>query len=301
MTMRLWTIPVLVALLLFAACGAGFAIPSLGGPTGIVTVPNAYVAPVKSIDVALSYQKFNMMNLTESAGIYGESSFTEKSEDMTAWSLQALAGVADKAELWVAYQAVRDHDDSSIWGIGGKLQLTKEPEEAASLAVGASYKDWVDAFVSEVTTTTTMYGAPVVIGSTKDSAKVWNAYLVASKDFTPMKGEKWEWGPGGGTRMIGSAGLLYLKADVPGGSESLTKPSLGIEFVGAAGASLGLEYRWKDTDLDQKAVFSAVLRYKFSPEFTAEIGSTNADPVGLGLQDQNWFVRLGYSVPLKKY
>jgi len=301
MTMRLWTIPVLVALLLSAACGVGFAIPSLNGPTGIVTVPNAYVAPVKSIDYALSYQKFKMTNLVESTDMYGGSLFTEKSQSMTAWSLQALAGVADKAELWVAYQAVRDHDNTSIWGIGGKVQLTKEPEEAASLAIGGGYRNWVDVFTTEITTSTTMYGAPVVIGTTKDSAKVWNAYIVASKDFTPMKGEKWEWGPGGGTRMVGSAGLLYLKADVPGSSESLTKPFLGVEFIGAAGTALGLEYRWKDSTLDDKAVFSAVLRHKFSSEFSAEVGSTNANPVGLGLHDQNWFVRLGYTIPLKKY
>jgi len=299
MSMRLWTIPVLVALLLSAAGGVGFAIPSLNGPTGIVTVPNAYVAPKDTVDYALSYQKFKVMNLIESTNMYGASVLTETPQDMTAWSLQALAGVADKAELWAAYQSIQNHDDSSIWGIGGKVQLAKEPEDSTSLAVGAGYKNWIDAFVTEVTTTSTMY-LPIVLSSTAEDAKIWNAYIVASKDFTPMKGEKWEWGPGGGTRMIGSVGLLYFNADVPGASQSLTRPFLGAEFVGAAGTALGLEYRWKDTDLDEKAVFSAVLRHEFSPEFTGEIGSTNANPVGLGLDDQNWFLRVGYHARIGK-
>jgi hypothetical protein len=297
--MRLWTIPILVALLLSAACGVGFAIPSLNGPTGIVTVPNAYVVPLKSIDYALSYQKFKVMNLVEAADMYGGSALSETPNDMTAWSLQALAGVADKAELWAAYQSIQDHDNSSIWGIGGKVQLAKEPEDSTSLAVGAGYRNWIDAFTTEITTTTGL-GTPIVIASTTDNAKIWNAYIVASKDFTPMKSEKWEWGPGGGTRMIGSLGLVYLNADVPGTSESLTRPFLGAEFVGAAGTTLGLEYRWKDNDLDEKAVFSAVVRHQFSPEVTAELGTTNANPVGLGLDDQNWFVRLGYHTTMGK-
>ena len=282
MIMRLWTIPVLVGLLVATACGVGFAIPSLDGPTGIVTVPNASVAPLGTLQTALSYQKFKMAT----------PSGTAETEDMTAWSLQALTGVADKAELWAAYQSLRNQQDSHIWGIGGKIQLAKEPEETASLAVGASYQKWVDAI--------TMYDEAGLPGVSPEDAKVLKAYLVATKDFTPMKGEKWEWGPGGGTRMLGSAGLMYLKVD--GGSafdESLTRPFLGVEFVGAAGTSLGLEYRWKDNDLDEKAVFSAVLRHMFSPEFTAELGTTNASPVGTGLGDQEIFIRLGYNIPMK--
>jgi IS1 family transposase len=282
--MRFWTIPVLAGLLIAAASGVGFAIPSLDGPTGIVTVPNAYVAPMKSLQTALSYQKFR--NLVSSSSMYDAST---SEEDMTAWSLQALTGVADKAELWAAYQQVRNEQSSHIWGIGGKVQLTKEPEEAASLAVGASYQDWVDAFTESIDDGETA----------KEDVKVWKAYIAASKNFTPVKGEKWEWGPGGGTQMLGTAGLLYLKADATDFSESLTRPFLAVEFVSAAGTTLGLEYRWKDDTLDDKAVFSAALRYKFSPEFTAEVGTTNANPVGTGLDDQEIFVRLGYNIPMK--
>lgn len=264
--MRFWTIPVLAGLLIVATAGAALAIPSLGGPTGIVSVPNASVAPMGSLETALSYQKAEI----EAADMY--------SEDLTALSLQALTGVAEQAELWAAYTRVDNEDDTHVWGIGGKVALTKEPEEAAALAIGASYQNWADILLNEDLT-------------------VWKAYLVATKDFTPLTGETWEWGPGAGTRMLGSAGLMYIKLDILGESDSLTRPFVGLEFIGAGGTTLGLEYRWKDDDFDMDAVFSAVLRHKFSPEFAVEVGTTNAIPIGLGLDGQDIFVRLGYTIP----
>jgi hypothetical protein len=279
MSKRSWTLAALAALLIAAGTGAAYAIPSLGGPTGIVTVPNAAVAPQGSLDTALSYQKAQVA----AAGMY-------QPEDLTAWSLQVLTGVTEQAELWAAYSSVRNGEDSHLWGLGGKVQLTREPEEQTSLAVGASYQKWADAV--------TVQSA----GTSEGDANLTKVYIVATKDFTPLKGETWEWGPGAGTRMLGSLGLMYINADtdMPGsGDGSLTRPFLGFEFVGAGGTTLGLEYRWKDSDLDTKAVFSAVLRHKFSPEFTAEVGTTNADPGGFGLDDQDILVRLGYTIPLK--
>lgn len=146
MNKRLWTLPVLAAVMLVAASGVGFAIPSLGGPTGIVSVPNALVAPEKTLETALSYQA---LKIVQAAGMYAAGGAAgmyapSEAEHFTVWSLQGLAAVTSQAELWAAYSAVRNHNDSHIWGIGGKVQLTKEPEEAASLAVGASYQKWVD-------------------------------------------------------------------------------------------------------------------------------------------------------------
>ena len=46
------------------------------------------------------------------------------------------------------------------------------------------------------------------------------------------------------------------------------------------------------------AVFSAVLRHQVSPECTLELGTTNAGMCGLGLDDQNVFVRAGYNFPM---
>jgi len=557
MSKRLWMVLSLAVLLSAAASGLGQAIPSLGGPTGLVALPTAEIAPQDFLDVVLTRQ-----------------SIESGSNDLTNWELKALGAVSDRAELWTAYSTLRDDVDSHLWGLGGKIQLTREPEDDATLAVGAGWLNWADGLLSwmtdlpvrtraewadstpadmrddirdliglpsaavhtvtvtasctptivgpggstacsatavdslgheieswcwsdgdaggtfsdetaqnpiytapttegDVTLTATAtcsegldgsgstvvtvsataehtltvsittceptevpweggtisleaqaidnFGAPVAswewaavpadagnfsapaaaitqfivaaqgmynpdtglmdpttltatatsshtdalqasaqcivtqmygggagagvlaalgdgrvsLGLTGESAaqamarlkqtlrspsvvpakasefnitaenrdlfeylkdqdvKVWNAYLVATKDFTPMDEGTSEWGPGAGTRMLGTAGIYYLKADPDlGKGFSLTRPFLGMEFLGAGGTALALEYRWKDSDLDNKALFSAVL--------TAELGSTNSSPIGLGLDDQDWFVRVGYTIPLKQ-
>jgi hypothetical protein len=283
MSKRLWTLPVLAAFVVAAAGGSAFAIPSLGGPTGIVSLPTADVAPMDSLGLALTYQSLDVGDLAD---------------DYTVWGLQALAGVSEEAELWAAYSTVRNTDDTHVWGIGGKYLFAKEPEDSANLAIGGSWEQWADAVAETVVTAGDMY-TPEVIESVTTDVTFKKVYLVATKDFTPLGGEAWEWSSGAGTRMLGTLGVIYIDVDPDAGEgDSLTRPFLGVEFIGEEGTTLGLEYRWKDDDLDQKAVFSAVLRHPFSPEVAAEVGTTNASPGGLGLDGQDWFVRVAYMVPL---
>jgi hypothetical protein len=132
-----------------------------------------------------------------------------------------------------------------------------------------------------------------------EDVKAWNAYIVATKDFTPTTGEAWE-ERSAANRLLGTAGLYYLKVDPGlGMGFSLTRPFLGFEFISTAGTVVGLEYRFRDNDLDERAVFSAVLRHYFSPEFAGELGTTNASPIGTGLSGQDLFVRVNYSIPIK--
>ena len=278
MKKALWTLP-LVAALLVVGSGFAYAIPSLAGPTGIVTVPTAAVAPEGELQTALTYQSQQIAG----QGMYGGDM------DVSLWQLQALTGVSDEAELWAAY-ALADQETPTVsetanmWAFGGKYQLTREPEDQTALAIGASIEKWSD-----------------VIGmySGAQDIDAWKLYVVATKDFTPVSGEAWEWSAGGGTRILGSVGIMYMSIDPDGGDrESLTRPFVGIEFVGVGGTTLGLEYRWKDSDLDMDAVFSAVLRHQVSPECTVEVGTTNATMFGLGLDDQDFFARIGYNFPM---
>ena len=278
MKKTLWTLP-LVAALLVAGSGFAYAIPSLAGPTGIVTVPTAAVAPEGELQTALTYQSQQIAG----QGMYGGDM------DVSLWQLQALAGVSDEAELWAAY-ALADQETPTVsetanmWAFGGKYQLTREPEDQTALAIGASIEKWSD-----------------VIGmySGAQDIDAWKLYIVATKDFTPVSGEAWEWSAGGGTRILGSVGIMYMSIDPDGGDrESLTRPFVGIEFVGVGGTTLGLEYRWKDNDLDMDAVFSAVLRHQVSPECSVEVGTTNATMFGLGLDEQDFFARIGYNFPM---
>ncbi len=294
MTNRSWLLAVLAVCLIALCSEAGFAIPSLGGPTGIATLPNAAIAPMKVVDTALTYQKARVSNLVASSSMYGgPTTLVRKSEDLRVWSLQALTGVTDEAELWAAYSTVRDATDSHVWGIGGKMLLPRLIRlPGTSLAVGASYQDWVGA-VAEVGVTG---GGPALLVADQ---KVTKAYLVATRDLSQPKGETPRSGPRPGTHLLGSAGLLYMRvAPGIGDSDTVIRPFFGLEIKGEDGAELGLEYRWRDDHVDSKAVTSAFLRYRFSSESTIEIGTSNAGPTGTGLDDRKPFIRVGYSIPI---
>ncbi len=282
MNRTLWILPLLAAFVIAVSGGAAYAIPSLAGPTGIVSTPNALLAPPDKLQTALTYQQQEF-----AVGMY--------SVDVNLWQLNVLAGVSEEAELWAAYALVdqetpTESENATMWALGGKYQLTTEPEDQASLAVGASYEAWSD---SALMTTMSMYG-----GGGFEDFGVLKLYVVATKDFTPETGSSWEWADGT-IQMLASLGLMYMKVDPDSGSsESMTRPFIGLEFVGAGGTSFGLEYRWKDADIDMDGVFSAMVRHAFSPEVEAEIGVTNAGPSGIGLDDQNFYISVGYSFPM---
>jgi hypothetical protein len=231
-----------------------------------VALPNALVAPQGQLQTALTYQQWTI-------GMY------DGDADATLWGLNVLGGVTEKAELWGAYASVdpdiEDADTLTGWGIGGKYQFIAEPTGTASLAAGVSLEQW---------------------DFEDDNIDVTKAYLVASKDLTAMTGGEWGDSP---TKILGSLGLIYMNLDFDSEDDSLTRPFAAIQFMGAGGTSLGLEYRWEDDDFDSKAVFSAVLCQQFSPEIAAQVGMTNSQFNGLGADDQDIFVRLGYTFGIK--
>ena len=102
MSNRLWTLPLVVAFLVAAAVGA-HAIPSLGGPTGIVSLPNADIAPIDELQAAVSYQAFETM-----AGGMAMYEGSSAANDAAVWALQAVRGVSEEAELWAAYSRVHN-------------------------------------------------------------------------------------------------------------------------------------------------------------------------------------------------
>ena len=204
---RLFTFVTVVALVV-GVSGACVAIPSLSGPTGVVSVPTAAVAPVGELQLAVSYQSLEAVAL----GLYSADE---------VWGVQALVGAADTAELWAAYSTIEDGAgmDADVWGVGGKALLAQEPDAQAALAVGGGYSSL----------------------SNSADVSLLNAYLVATKDFTPMGAEDWEWGGGAGTRMLGSLGLMYINVDPDvGDGASLTEPFVALQFVDAGGTTLGL-------------------------------------------------------------
>ena len=274
MGIRSWTLCLLAAALLAAGTPPGLAMPSVAGPTGIVSVPTAAVAPDYELQTAVTYRSLQMYDAE-----VGES-------DVTIWALQALRGVSDDAELWAAYQRVTNGKDGNAWELGGKYRLGREVLADAEVSVGASIGRWVDAF-----------GMPAISPGITD-IDTWKAYIVATRDLTPGRVPELEWEEPTGTRLIASLGLLYVRADPDvGDSQALTRPFAGLQ-ISQKTLSVALEYRAKDRSLDEKAVFSATLRRPVGDFITVELGTTNAGPLGFGTEDQDIFIRLGYDVPM---
>ncbi len=301
MLKRVWMLLLLAAALSAGAGGAGYAVPSMGGPTGIVAMPTAAIAPTTDLQVALSYRA--LQTLAQGAEMYGGGAeaavhvealaqaadmyAAAGDTDATVWSLQVLRGVSDQAELWAAYQRVHNTADSIIWELGGKILVDQTWLKDVKVAVGGSMGRWVDSFGM----------SSIAAGVTDmDSLK---AYAVATKDLTPGATPSWEWGPTPGIQAVGSAGIYYQRLSPDEGEEAtLLRPFVGVEVNLANNLAVGLEYRAKDSELDEKAVFSAMLRRTFGEDFWLELGTSNASPVGLGMGDQDVFVRLCYDIPM---
>lgn len=282
-----------LAVLFVAGGGVGFAIPSQGGPTGIVSVPIAQVLPLNELEAALTYQSIKLESMYQSHGAF-ELSLRDKlaaaqsgyggggggfggfganpiftDDSLGVYSLHVLGGVADRVEGWAQYSFVNGGGSTNVWGLGAKA-LVRPPDPSllwgASISAGASYQSWID--VENVTKAYLVATAPL------------NAKRTASRAAPPL---------------FGTVGLMYLKADGDAfvGSESGVLPFLGLQAFFNAQASAGIEYRWPG-DMDAEGIWSLVFREQLSPQYSAEIGTTNASPAGTGLHNQGLFVRLGY-------
>jgi hypothetical protein len=242
-------------------------VPSLGGPTGVVSLPNAITMPADGWQAALSYQGMR----ASASGMY------QAPDDLGVWSLQAVHKMNDTSELWASYSSATDHADSHTWALGGKKMFTRFEGGGPFVAVGASYHKWGDAFAD----------GSWEDGAGRPDAGVTKAYAVVTG---VLADEGWASG------LVGSGGLMHIGLDPDRGcSHSLTRPFVTLQDI-LWGTELSLEYRWRDAPLDAKPVFSAAIRQVLSDKLTVELGTTNASPVGTGLPAQRLFLRLSHAL-----
>lgn len=289
--MRFW-LPVVLAVVLVAAGGASaLAIPSLGGPTGLVMLPTARTASPSQWQTAIGQRDFRP-------------EFMYSDTTLSLWNLNALKGVSSDAELWVAYVRATNGEDTNVWEYGGKYRLTERvlPNMTGyfadmDIAIGASLGRYPDALIGE---TFGMYGVePIPVLTDIETRRF---YIVATKQIVPYEVGEWEWEAPPSTRVIGTFGLMYLRVEPDQGStEKLYRPFFGVEVIGQNNLALVLEYRLKDNDLEEDALFSSMLRYPIDSSTDLEVGLTNASPIGLGQGDQKLFIRLGYKFPTSAY
>ncbi|NIM04351.1 MAG: hypothetical protein GTO55_00820 [Armatimonadetes bacterium] len=253
---------VLVAVMLGLGGAAGWAYPTLGGATGLVTLPTAEVVPAGAVDLAVDYQEVDIgaKALGGSLGMYGEAEMLP---------IRAVAGVGENAEVWAAYNKVKvdpGGEDLKMWNVGGKYMIAHEEKDSASAAIGLSYGK-ID---------------------NGDDARVTTIFVVVSKSL----------GFGGGAGVASAKahlGAIWMNFDSPI-SEELSRPFVGLEFTGENGSILAVEYRKRASGIDVDTPFAAVLRYPVggTKPLWLEVGTTNAALGGIGLDEDDVFFGLCY-------
>jgi hypothetical protein len=288
--MKLWLPMLLSAALLAVGGAAAFAVPSLAGPTGLVMLPTADIAPTTDWQIGIGHRSFKV------AQMYGAEDI-----DVSIWALSALKGVAGDAELWIAFQRATNGEDANVWEYGAKYLIRQNLLPRGTLlggtkvAVGASLGRWSDAVGFGGAS---MYDETI----TATDVKTLRAYMVATKQFAPTYTGEWPWGEAPGTRIVGSAGVMYLRVDPDiGGGDSLLRPFLGVQCYGRRNLELLAEYRFKDSNLEDDSLFSVAIRKPWGTSTNLEIGLTNASPIGLATGDQSMYVRLTYTWPTAGY
>ena len=284
--MRCWLLVVLTVALLAASGASALAIPSLGGPTGIVLLPTAKIAPVNEWQTAVGYRSFRTTYM-----------YAAEDVDMSLWTFNFLKGVASDAELWIAFTRGSNGEDTDIWEYGGKYLLSERllPRTGfladTDIAIGASLGRWADA-LTNVDDLFPFY----------TDTNTLRAYFVVTSQLIPSDAGDWDWEAAPATRIIGTAGFLYLRVEPDlVDSATLFRPFVGLEIISQKNLTLAFEYRAKDADLETDALFSTMLRYPVDRSTSLEVGLTNASPIGLALGEQDLFVRLGYSFPVTLY
>ncbi len=288
--MRVWLLVLLAAALLTTGAASAFAVPSLAGPTGLVMLPTADIAPSNLWQIGVGNRSIRI-----------EQMYQDESADVTDWTFNAVKGVADDAELFVTYQRCTDGSDSDVWEYGGKYLIGEDlfPRTGflggTKIAVGGSLGRWASSVEFQ---TGGMYG----FGTTFEDVETMRLYAVATKQLVPTYTGEWPWEAGSGTRIVASAGVLYMRIDPDiSDSHNLIRPFVGVEVTGQRGVTVLAEYRLKDSDVEENAEYAIGLRKPFGSSTMFEFGLTNASPIGLGIDETNLYARLTYAFGTEAY
>ena len=246
-----------ICILAALAAGSVMGAPTHLGPTGIVATPTADVVPVGWYDLAVDYHQLEVGD-----------------EKIQNWPARAVVGIANRAELGIAYSLVNNRVDGRLLGVNGKIQLTREDPKMPAIAVGASFSRISSDLEDEIGfhDVTTLYASmsKTISGPYVDEAATADTIQAFGR---PTARASW--------------GLMY---NIYGNDETVkrSKPYLGLEFNWGRGTILGLEYKAAEDDvLNDKAISSVVFRRQFGPTLTAQLGVTNA--LGTFASDEHGF------------
>jgi hypothetical protein len=235
---------------------AAQAYPTLTGPTGLVTLPDAAIAPAGQLSVAADWysQDFD--------GILGE-----------AIPIRALYGVGDTFEigalLWM-------QDDNDAFGVNAKY-LTPLTFGNMAWAAGGQFLSFDDADAN----VTQLYFA-----GTRDFTEA----IEGMAGISGTIGVNWTNVEGPSFPLSTSQAFR-----VPGVDNSAFRFYLALQVLLMNNLLLMAEYQTEESDLGETdPVMSLGARYSFTESLTGQIGITNG--VGtLGWDDKKLFAGVSYA------
>jgi len=263
-TKALWLLALLI-LAVVVGSSAAFSYPTLQGPTGLVLLPDANVEPRGQWTLAADYIKVDG-DKVPSFAVEGPSQYLE---DLNVCPIRLVWGVSNMAELWAAYTDIRDDEAVNLWSGGVKIQVHNNPATGVKVAFGGGHSSLQDDVGLDVTADT-IYGVV-----TKESRATG----------------QWRW--------KGSLGVMYTKFKPEGApedeEEKILEPFVGLEVTAGNLALLG-EYRAKEANVDDEAMWSAGARYMITPNLGIQAGVTNGAIFGIGGPGTSVYYGLSFTV-----
>jgi hypothetical protein len=234
--MNLRIVLILSVLLFLAAMGAGFAYPSLVGPTGLAVHPTADVPNAGQVDSAVDFQN--------TKDFFGD-----------VWLGRTTFGATDRLEVSLGYMRAEGEtrwDTGHMWQVAAKYLLLDRPEDDLKVSAGAGYlkfnADWE------------------VSGS--------GCYVVASKYLHRAASKQpGDINVRGHLGVVYGGFKEHEPGFHETGT--LFKPWLGLELIGQRGTDLALEWRPRTAKWEDHDIVAVTLRHPVDDKLSVEVGTTN--------------------------
>ena len=193
--------------------------------------------------------------------------FNQSSDGVdAAIPVRVLYGIGNNFEVGAMYtlQNTDGSDSLDTWGINGKF-LTASVLGGFNWSVGGVYEN-----ISDIDLT------------------AFQAYLVGTRVLV----EGTETSPA----IRGTVGLNWTKVDYDDGDTDAFRPFVNVDLGFKGGTNVTAEYQFKNSDIDDDALASIVIRHPFTPNWSGQIGFTNGFRGISGSDDFDLLIGVNYKM-----
>jgi hypothetical protein len=282
---------VAVIVLLAFCCSAAVATPTLNLASGYVQLPDANVLKMGEMQFSAAYVA------TEGESELSDPLLIPMPCEGDSYNLRLLAGIGGRTEVGLGYQKVHKIvGDARTFTFAAKANIHENAASGLTIALGASYRNWVtdmEAAPSGLITVVGPLGAIRGPHLDVDLPAITSVYLAINKDWGKMSEGDWSLQTTLGiaydhytsTRQdladffpaIASGGIEFDGSSLKIPAQSFLKPTLAVQAGKSDWAVIG-EYKPELSNAGIKyasAAWTAAVRKQLDPKWTATLGFTN--------------------------